>query len=261
MFDTAADIQRMRKVLRIFVASGVRCWVDQGSLLGLIRDETLITWDSDIDLSCWDADCPADHDVWRQLRRDGFFPMRSEDEDLTKLIWPGENESVRIIDITRYRREGDHAVRRWSKAHLKGWGRFANAFLNNTRLTARHVWSYRRGSPVRRFYAGRSFPNRPEIQRLRGWIGSLAIQFVPTGALERLATWAYLTHWRESNIIARTPASFFNHLAPITVADQEYLAPHPVEAYLEFKYGPDWQTPKREWSFADEDGAVVHDDS
>jgi hypothetical protein len=249
----------MGYVLEEFAACGLRCWVDQGTLLGLVRDETLIPWDRDIDLSCWDADAPAGHEVWNRLRRRGFLEMRSEAEDLTKLVWPGEIERVRIIDITRYRREGDQAVRRWPKLLSGRWGRWGNALLHNTRLTARHVWSYRRGSTAGRLYDGARFPNRPATQRLRGWIGSLAMQVVPSVALERLVRYAHLHFINERIITASTPAAFFDDLTRIEVDGRGYAVPNPVEPYLEFKYGSDWRTPKREWSFADEDGAVVHE--
>jgi len=41
------------------------------------------------------------------------------------------------------------------------------------------------------------------------------------------------------------PASLFEELTPVDFIADQYLVPSPPDAYLTFKYGPDWRTPKQ----------------
>ena len=52
-------------------------------------------------------------------------------------------------------------------------------------------------------------------------------------------------------------ARYFERLRPVILADLRLAAPADTEDYLELKYGPDWRTPRQEWTYWEEDGAVT----
>lgn len=37
----------------------------------------------------------------------------------------------------------------------------------------------------------------------------------------------------------------------------EFKIPSPVEEYLTYRYGEDWKTPKKDWRFYRDDGAII----
>src|SRR5690625_2214750 len=45
----------LASVASMLEQSGFMWWVDQGSLLGLVRDGRFLDWDNDIDIGVWDV--------------------------------------------------------------------------------------------------------------------------------------------------------------------------------------------------------------
>jgi hypothetical protein len=39
----------------------------------------------------------------------------------------------------------------------------------------------------------------------------------------------------------------------------EFKVPSPVEKYLEYRYGKDWRTPKKDYIYYKEDGAIARE--
>ena len=52
------------------------------------------------------------------------------------------------------------------------------------------------------------------------------------------------------------PNRFFTDLSTITFYGMEFKVPSPVEEYLEYRYGKDWRTPKRDYIYYKDDGAI-----
>ncbi|MCU0822430.1 MAG: LicD family protein [Spirochaetes bacterium] len=48
--------EKAGKLLERFYASGIPCWLDSGSLLGMVRNNKLNDWEKDIDLGIWFED-------------------------------------------------------------------------------------------------------------------------------------------------------------------------------------------------------------
>ena len=53
------------------------------------------------------------------------------------------------------------------------------------------------------------------------------------------------------------PFRYFNTLSVIKFMGLQLLIPEDSEDYLEYRYGPDWRTPKMEWVTINQDGACT----
>lgn len=208
--SAASDATRLlESTTEILGGAGLSFWLDQGTLLGAIRDNALLPWETDIDLSMWEAD------FHRVLEYAGAFAehnIRVEHHANRKSIYLMlRRRSSIFVDIAGHRQVGDVVYKRFAQAHTSVWKRRAKRILDA-------------GPPVLR-----------DAVRSRVRAHSSTVIDVPIPA-----------HWF---------ADFREH---------EFLAvkglrvPADAEAYLEYKYGPDWRVPRRDWDFYTEDGAIVH---
>ncbi|TVR58081.1 MAG: hypothetical protein EA426_10790 [Spirochaetaceae bacterium] len=62
---------------------------------------------------------------------------------------------------------------------------------------------------------------------------------------------------RPEHVKLTVPAEFFAEFTRFEFDGMTVPVPARTERYLAFKYGPDWQTPRRVWDHARDDGAVV----
>lgn len=91
-----------RDVVRILNQQGTVFWVNEGSLLGLVRDGKLIEWDHDIDISFFSPGINLE-ELRDLLSRAGFkaqfSPLRRPDFPRLKLT----RKCGRIVDLSIYR--------------------------------------------------------------------------------------------------------------------------------------------------------------
>lgn len=90
-------------------------WVDQGTLLGIVRDDALLPWDKDIDLSVWPDEFDRVVRLREELRRRGYYFELHEYKDCLFL----SKEDGYFVEIGRYRVEGEMAVRKNNGPRIK----------------------------------------------------------------------------------------------------------------------------------------------
>lgn len=185
---------------------GVTFWLDQGTLLGVIRDGELLPWDKDIDISVWTEGFDKVLELSEELRRRGYYIEVHEDRDTIFL----SKRKGYFIEICRHHIEGDRIVRRGAAPRA------------TTSERALKRWLQRIPHPlfVRIRHFARKYMGKPPL-----WF--------------------------------HTPARLLSEFTTVRFLGQDAPVPAETEAYLAFKYGDDWRTPRRDWDVAAEDGAVV----
>jgi hypothetical protein len=123
--SSAVDVRNFRDVIRILRGARIFFWLDQGSLLGAVRDRALIPWDSDIDLSSWKESFDALCALQSTFEADGFYFEAHEYKDCVFLARGGG----RTIEIAAYAVDGDVAFRYNALPRNKGWERTAKNLL------------------------------------------------------------------------------------------------------------------------------------
>ena len=71
--------------------------------------------------------------------------------------------------------------------------------------------------------------------------------------------WQILQALKEKGLeyfLVIVPKHYFEKLGTIKFYQVMFSIPSDVEGYLEYRYGKDWKTPKKDWKWWNEDGAV-----
>lgn len=200
----------------LLAKTGIRFWVDSGTLLGLVREGKLMEGDPDIDLGIWSEDEPLLQQVIPLARRKGYKTMVRRYRGVPykyKLI-PGDPSSDSVIDINIFRRFNESA---WCPLVYPK----ANRFAQNNPL------HYIYGST--RFAVNYIF-NRKNNVSVNRW---------PWTLICRIYVWLI-------------PREFFED---IVLLSSGLPAPNDYEKYLHFRYG-NWKVANKGWDFYHEDGGI-----
>ena len=230
------DTSRLKLVTAELEDFGCRWFVDHGTLLGLVREQQLLPWDTDINLSV--IECDLRH-LYRRLTR------RRAELDAT-IVWAGRNVRIvphvkrgRVIDIGRYVASGNGMLEKRLVQKPPGEG----VALRGVRKGA---WS--------RLQALENRLRRNE-KRLLGRRG----RFARLGAAALATPLNISTRFRELSGVVRTSTvseSHFQELVPFAWKGMQLWVPGSPENYLEARYGPDWLIPNRKWKWYRADHTV-----
>jgi hypothetical protein len=107
--EVSASTRNFQRAVEILKTTGVLFWLDQGTLLGCIRDRRLIPWDDDIDFGVW-RDQVNQESLIAKFVNIGFERERIPEEmDCVHLL----SGTGKRVDITFYTREGSMATTKW----------------------------------------------------------------------------------------------------------------------------------------------------
>lgn len=179
-------------------------WLDQGTLLGIIRDGALLPWEKDIDISLWQSDKDRVLALKPEFESLGLYVEHHENSDTIYVNGP----SGFFVDLAFFHRNDTHAYR------------------NNT------------------------LPKTQPWQKLF----KQALQILPHSIHVRLRHFLRIAS-RPRQVQLLVPIEFFENLDQIAFEGHTFSVPSRTDNYLEFKYG-DWRTPRQDWDFATQDGAV-----
>ncbi|TVR15581.1 MAG: hypothetical protein EA401_02565 [Planctomycetota bacterium] len=216
-------LQQLQTVIDVLHAQGLRCWIDTGTLLGLVRHKQILPWDRDIDISCFAHNRDSATKAMQQLATEYGYKMqtRSYRGQIFKIELMPKNRSDYVkIDLSFWWVSGDWAYSlmvcnmplRLRRNSLLWW------LAQTVRQPMIHlVW--------------------PPLKRSR----SLHLPLL--GVNIGIYLW-------------RVPCSALAKLSSIEINSFAYPAPADWESYLTFRYG-NWRVPKRDWLAPIDDGASL----
>ncbi len=227
------------EVIKAFDYQSVPFWLDQGTLLGLVRDGRLIEDDHDLDLGVWEDDYKNNRaQILAKLKREGIWveAYKPHQLSITSL-----GEDVPMINIAFYKRISGLAVK---KMYYPGPSRLENLAVKAA-LFGAHAAS------------GRLDKKLPGGGIYRALL--LLAKVIPAPA------WRALSHlsgrsqyYFKPYVTMAVPEHFFLKLGDISIDGVNLPVPANPEAYLALKYGPDWHKPRKEWVFWEDDGAITN---
>ncbi len=231
MNENNERIRLFRKVMQTLGEMEIKAWLDQGTLLGVVREGRFLPWDNDVDIGLWDSDIKS--------REKEFFEKLSESARVTvrkRMIFvnPHSRQGPLPVSIARYIRRGNKAVKYMQK------------FSENRLLHAI-------GAPAGRSLMrdrGFSLASRKNKKK------NILTKLYSLSGRAILKTRAKLLDWFSKDIRCEVPSFFFDSLKREQVYGTVVFMPKEPEKYLALKYGEDWKTPKKDWQWWKEDGAL-----
>lgn len=230
--------KNLKEAKEIFDKFGIRFWLDKGTLLGAVRDGKIIEWDIDIDLGTMDDSWVKIVSAIPKLKERGF------DVHLEKFkIYKNVFEKCIIlsrfgcpISISLYQVEGENAKHELSVE--------ANLFSQSLKVLCYLLSS-----------------NRPCVMSKWNFVVNIlehCLSLLPPKSRKPLFDVVWQV-WQRSGIKfvqVVVPKHYFEKLETIKFYGMTFNIPSNVKSYLEYKYGEDWKTPKKEWVWWREDGAA-----
>jgi len=226
-----------RAVLETFAELKISCWLDQGTLLGVIREGGLLKSDHDLDLGMWEDDYRKHRrEIVKRLQKRGRFveaykPHQLSISDLER--------NFSMINIAFYRRESGRAVK---KVYYPVSGKPVGLLIGAVLFCA---------------HAGQgTLDNKMPPGGAK--LAAMAAKIIP------VPLWNFICYsagraqylFRPSFRMA-VVEHFFLNLETVTVEGLMVPVPADPEKYLALKYGPDWRTPRDDWVYWKDDGAII----
>lgn len=95
--------------VKILINNNINYWVCHGTLLGIIRDNKLLSWDSDIDFAVWEDEYSKE-DILKIFLSDNRFKREIIVEEINSLHFLINEKRV---DINFYTRDKEKAYIKW----------------------------------------------------------------------------------------------------------------------------------------------------
>lgn len=226
----------LKDIKKVLDASSIPFWLEDGTLLGAVRDGRMIPWDHDIDLGSFEKAFQSEklrEDITEQLSQKGFsvyfFPN-------SVAIYKGDFHTD-IILLKKAINKKDYEVIR---------------FLSQNKISHLLVKLYKLSKA--------SFYGKPRLKNLAGTRDLVKNNFffimhsLPRAfrsSLYGIARNLLSKYEKTRHYQLQIPAKHFKSLKTIKYGGHIINIPSAVEEYLEKKYG-DWKTPPedpRKWKW------------
>lgn len=242
------------ELLDLLASEGARCWLDSGSLLGLVRHGRLNHWEKDIDLGIWFDDyeaarkacsaIAAAHSLWYREKRIDGIPYA-----LLLSSHPGEVRTTLPIAVHLFFRMGDDA-----------WSVQPHSLVSARSKYPRYVYREANGAARAKLGQKFSFLARHPLYSL-----SIAMEKLnlTTRIGRRLRQIERADNWRDRLLLRlfvetfqwKIPARFFDELRPFADEHPDLLVPADTDGYLAARYG-DWRVPVQDWFYLVDDACI-----
>ncbi|GED14542.1 LicD family protein [Aneurinibacillus migulanus] len=113
IIDEKHSLDLLRKIKEIFEFNHIKYWLDNGTLLGTIRDKKLIEWDKDLDIGIWKEYETEVLTLLHEYFSEKYIIRIDQNQNCIELR-EKNNIFARIMDITTYEVREKYAVRQWN---------------------------------------------------------------------------------------------------------------------------------------------------
>jgi len=219
-------IALLRQIKKVFDKYDVTYWLDAGTLLKAVRDSNIVpSWD--IDLGSWQSEIDKIILACEELKKDGFKVKYQDSlgfvEDKVQIHIPDKYKvplESGCIDLCMYTELNNEAVRRSIKRPV---GKMGSILLRLYRsLMTKTVLS-------------------PSVKRR-------IVEMIPHRLrvlLAQIVLWIYIETCKSLWFVL--PLENLKTLSEINLYSLRFKIPSKTEEFLEYRYGPDWKIPIKNW--------------
>lgn len=228
-------VEALRKIKKILDKNNINYWLDEGSLLGAVREKKLIEWDHDIDLSIWYADFEKIRLLFDEINNTGVQACFLEGQKHINLLGRGYK-----IDINLYHLEDHKAMRIWY-THNK-LGRIIDYLIWILTIKNPELLNSKMPLLITKilFSLSNKLPNLIKIK-----INKTLLKLYKNKCC--------------TPIKMAVPSHFFTDLSTLEFYGMNFKVPKKTEEYLEYRYGKNWRIPKKDYVFHRDDNSIVKD--
>ncbi|KYK22471.1 hypothetical protein AYK24_02020 [Thermoplasmatales archaeon SG8-52-4] len=227
-------VETLRKLKKILDKKNINYWLDEGTLLGAVREKKLIEWDHDIDLSIWYTDLDKIIPLFNEINKIGVEVCFFRGKKHIDLVDKGYK-----IDINLYHLKDNKATRTWY-AHNK-LGQILDYFIWILHVKNAEVITSKVPIFITKIFVKLS-------NKLPDLINKKIIDLL-FGIYEKKGS---------KSIIMAVPSNFFKDLAPLEFYKMTFNVPKKTEKYLECRYGKNWRIPIKEYNYTTDDQSIVN---
>ena len=217
--DEREAVQALKRIKKIFDKNKIYFWLNLGTLLGAIRENKFIDWDSDIDLATWYYNRDRMVSIAEELRKDGF--------DILFF-----NEKVKIcknsIDINIM-------------------------FVHLCNGMAIHISKFCKSRIGKILYFGLLVPFYPldspiKFVKSTNWISSIhfILAKIPFKKILHNFSYSFFKLTNSFYFIRAVPSEYFTKLSEISFYNMKLKIPFNSKQYLTYLYG-NWEIPDKEF--------------
>lgn len=220
--------ENLREIKEIFDKIGIDYWLDLGTLLGAVRDGKIIEWDTDVDLGTWYDNVKQIISTFPEFKKRGFYI-----EVNRKTGFVATRRSGCSVDIHSYRKRSDYAWEVWIAEKRR-----------IDKILSSYAYILTRGKHAKpeRVFTRKSEPFFSLLPlTLKQLLGDIM-----WSVLEKLGCITPIV----------VPKRYFEELSTMQFYGMQFNAPFDVEKYLEYRYGKNWKTPTKKWTYYRDDGAI-----
>ncbi|MFO7951370.1 MAG: LicD family protein [Bacillota bacterium] len=223
-------------------------WLDQGTLLGLVREGRLLAGDHDIDLGVFFADYRLKRkELAKRLKADGVFVETAKPHQFSVSDLYGR---YKMVNVAFYRIENRRAVKK--VYHPRG-GKLFHALEGLVLVCAHGAAGSLEAKLLRR--------ETLEAKNFRTFFKKslfFCLKVVPKSLFSLLGRLAgRARYFLRPYKLMGVPKEHFLQLEYVSLGQKKVPVPGEKENYLALKYGDDWRLPKDEWDFFVDDGAIT----
>jgi phosphorylcholine metabolism protein LicD len=228
--EVETAVKNLREVKDVFDKNNIIFWLDQGTLLGAVRDGKLIEWDTDIDLGTWYKNATRIISTFPEFKKREFNVVLNRKQAVMTIQRLDCN-----INVTLYRERGKYAWMVWILVGKRKIGNVLKRCVNISNL--------------------RTYTKKEKMfaRKIKYFLSLL-----PLTLKQHVTDIAWLALDKLGCIVPVViPKHHFKKLSTIQFYGIQFSIPSDVEKHLEYKYGTDWKTPKQKWVYYKDDGAIA----
>lgn len=225
------SLKTMKTLKEIFDRHKIEYWLDEGTLLGAVREKKFIEWDHDIDFGVWVETIPKIIPLFDEIRKEGIEICYFDWKQHIKFLSRGYE-----IDVFAYHLKNGNATRTWYAHNKLG------------RIIDSAIWTLHLGKLK---YRKSQAPFLTKI--------ILAVRStLPKKINKKLLRILLHLYWKIGCTFVNiaVPRHFFTQLSKIEFYKMKFNAPKDKEEYLKHRYG-NWKVPKRDYVFYEDDQSIV----
>jgi len=215
-------ISLLSLIRELFTKRNIKFWLDQGTLLGAVRDRKPIDGDNDIDISIKSNDFDDTLKIMAQLKDKGYHVKYQKDlpfiDDLIQVYLSNDTKmlSKNHIDINIYSHINNSYIR--------------HGIHETTSDMAKKILHILRVITSNRFepknYILKIIMKTPRIFRINISCFIMKLYFKIFKSISQII-----------------PEAFFSDFKNINFLNMDFFIPKKVEGYLEYRFGSDWKIP------------------